>query len=101
MSDPISFSGAIAEKYERYQGPIYFEPYAIDLVGRIDSSNMKEVLEIACGTGRVTNHLRQALPPSVKFIATDFNADMLEFAKSKLKNEKIDWQTADAQEKKG
>ena len=98
MSDPISFSGAVAEKYERYQGPVYFEPYAIDLIGRIGSTNIKEVLEIACGTGRVTNHLRQALPPSVKFIATDFNGDMLEFAKSKLKNEKIDWKIADAQD---
>jgi ubiquinone/menaquinone biosynthesis C-methylase UbiE len=98
MSDPISFSGAIPEKYDRYQGPVYFEPYAIDLVERIASSDIKEVLEIACGTGRVTHHLRQALPSSVKLIATDLNGDMLEFAKSRYKNEEIDWKIADAQD---
>jgi len=98
MSDSISFSGAMPEKYDRYQGPVYFEPYAVDLVGRIDSSEMKDVLEIACGTGRVTHHLRQALPTSVKLIATDLNGDMLEFARSKMKNEEIDWKVADAQD---
>lgn len=90
------FSGFIPEIYDRYAVPIYFEPYAADLVGRIEPSAVKSVLEIACGTGVVTSHLRKAMMPESILVATDVSNDMLEYARKKLHREKIEWMIADA-----
>ena len=69
--DNISFGGSVPEYYDNFLGPALFEPYAIDLVSRISSDKTNAVLELACGTGRVTHHLRKHFPAHVKKIATD------------------------------
>lgn len=84
------------EIYDRYSVPVYFDPYAMDLISRIDPSTLKSVLEIACGTGAVTRHLRKILSSDTKLVASDLNSDMLEYAKKKLQSEKIEWAIADA-----
>ena len=94
---PRIFTGSIPEHYDKYLGPMYFEPYAIDVPTRFDANGMERVLEIGCGTGRVTRHLREALPDSCTLIASDISEDMLAYAKDKLKNENIEWQIIDAQ----
>jgi hypothetical protein len=43
-----AFAGSIPEYYDKYLGPPLFEPYALDLVSRIPSLNLTNVLEIAC-----------------------------------------------------
>ena len=50
----ISFSGSIPQLYDRYLGPILFEPYAADLARRVAAHTTGPVLEMACGTGIVT-----------------------------------------------
>lgn len=92
------FSGSIPEHYDKYLGPYYFEPYAIDISERVDPHGLEVVLEIGSGTGRVTRHLRRVLPPSCKLIASDISPDMLAVAKEKLSGEKIEWRIIDAQE---
>ena len=53
MSDNnAAFVGAIPENYDRYLGPVLFEPYAADLVTRLDLPKNAAVLELACGTAR-------------------------------------------------
>jgi ubiquinone/menaquinone biosynthesis C-methylase UbiE len=94
---PTAFAGSIPENYDRYLGPLLFEPYALDLVSRIDPRQAQTVLEIACGTGRVTRHLKSTLLPSARLTATDINPDMIAVAKSALNCETITWATADAQ----
>lgn len=84
--------------YDQYLGPIFFEPYAVEIANRIDSSSVKLALELAAGTGRVTRHLRKQLSPSAKLIASDISEDMLQVAKEKLKEENIDWRIVDAQQ---
>ena len=64
MPSPSTFTGSVPGNYDLYMGPLFFEPYAEDLVARIDSSKVQQALEIACGTGRVTRHLRNALAPA-------------------------------------
>ena len=88
----------IAEKYDRYLAPFLFEPFAQDLSSRITSANYRDVLELACGTGRVTRHLRKVLPEQTKLVATDLHPDMIRIASEQLLNENINWQTADAQQ---
>src|SRR6516225_7358615 len=96
MSD-TSLEGAVPENYDRYLGPLLFEPFAEDLAKRIAGKNFKNVLELACGTGRLTRHLRKVLPPNAKLLATDLHADMIRTASDQMPNENIAWQTADAQ----
>lgn len=96
MSKVASFAGSVPENYDRYLGPVLFEPYALDLVGRI--AGAVNILEIACGTGRVTKHLLNTLPSSGKLVATDLNADMIAVAKTKVADDRVEWKVADAQE---
>jgi SAM-dependent methyltransferase len=97
MDRNVVFAGAIPQNYDRYLGPVIFEPFAEDLISRLKGKKLGCVLEIACGTGIVTRRLRDALPASTKIVATDLNPDMFEFAKAKFKNgENVHWQQADA-----
>ncbi|MBI1729084.1 class I SAM-dependent methyltransferase [Candidatus Acetothermia bacterium] len=98
MTDQVaSFAGSIPENYDKYLGPMIFEPYAKDLAQRAAKVSGSSVLEIAAGTGVATRSLRDALPPATKIVATDLNEPMLEIAKSKFKpTEKIEFKPADA-----
>ena len=92
------FSGSIPHHYEQYLGPMFFEPYAIEVSKRINPSSVHLALEIASGTGRVTRHLRECIPATSKLVASDISQDMLSVAKEKLRNFDIDWQIIDAQQ---
>jgi ubiquinone/menaquinone biosynthesis C-methylase UbiE len=62
-----------ASHYDDFLGPLFFEPYAIEIAKRIDPSPVTIALEIAAGTGRVTRHIRERLAPSAKLIASDIS----------------------------
>ncbi len=64
-SNRIAFSGPIPQAYDEYLGPSLFEPFALDLVQRLGNDKVKNVLEVACGTGIVTRHLQANLEQSV------------------------------------
>jgi ubiquinone/menaquinone biosynthesis C-methylase UbiE len=91
------FAGSIPAAYDRYLGPILFQPYAEDLMARLAVNPGSSVLELACGTGILTRKLRDRLPSSVKLVATDLNEPMLRNAAGKFKeDEAVEWQQADA-----
>ena len=94
-STQIVFDGLVAQNYDDLLGPFIFEPFATNLVGNIDSKQLQDVLEIACGTGRVTKHLRKVLPYDARLTATDLNAGMIAVAKQKMPLNTIVWDTAD------
>jgi ubiquinone/menaquinone biosynthesis C-methylase UbiE len=93
-----AFSGSIPDMYDRYLGPLLFEPYAQDLADLIKPGAGVNLLELACGTGRVTRLLADGLPSSSTLVASDLNPDMLLIAKQKIPGAKVDWLVADAQE---
>ncbi len=94
----FKFSGEAAWNYDRYLGPVLFEPFARYLVsGLTGYEKVTDVLEIACGTGRVTRHLSSHFKPPIKLTASDLSSDMLEVAKSVLDNPSIDFRVEDAQ----
>src|SRR4051812_43476750 len=97
-SPAVEFTGSIPHHYEECLGPIFFEPYAIEISKRINPSSVHFALELACGTGRVTRHLRNVFPSNAKLVASDISPDMLAVAKEKLGTLDIDWQIIDAQE---
>ena len=55
------FSGSIPSTYDKYLGPLIFEPYAQDLATRLSALNAERVLETAAGTGIVTRALNRSL----------------------------------------
>lgn len=98
MSATTAFAGSVPANYDQYLGPVLFEPYAVDLVGRLDSTKLDSLLEIACGTGRVTRHLLAALPQDGKLIASDLNEDMINMARLLVRDGRVKWMVADAQD---
>ena len=91
------FSGSIPAAYDRYLGPILFQPYAEDLAARLQVAKEGSVLELACGTGILTRVLRSQLPSTVKLTATDLNEPMFRKAAAKFgEDEAVQWLQADA-----
>jgi len=91
----VTFSGP--QYYDDCVGPVWFDPFAADLVQRFPERPAGDVLEIACGTGLVTRRLRERLSPSVRLVATDLSKAMLDYARAKLDGaEGIEWREADA-----
>ena len=76
MEDAARFHGTIPELYDRYLGPVIFEPYAVDLARRIAAAAPRKLLEVACGTGISTARLRAAVP-NAEMTATDLNDAMI------------------------
>ena len=98
VKEYTQFAGTVPENYEQYLGPLLFEPYALDIAQRVDNTKAKTVLEIACGTGRVTHHLVQVLLPDASLVATDLNAGMIAVAKQHLQYPNLQFKEADAQQ---
>ncbi len=91
------FVGSIPEKYDEHLGPLFFEFYGQDLARRVRVPPGGKVLEIACGTGISTKHLRAALPDTVAIVATDLNDSMLDCARRKRSNlPNVRYEQADA-----
>ncbi|HET9432411.1 MAG TPA: class I SAM-dependent methyltransferase [Chitinophagaceae bacterium] len=95
MEKTAAFEGSIPANYERYLGPFLFEPYALDLVSRLQDKKYSDILEIACGTGRVTKHLARSVKHDT-LTATDLNRDMIDVAKETVNDKRVKWMSADA-----
>lgn len=91
------FAGSIPGLYDRYLGPLLFQPYAEEVARRARSILPGHVLETAAGTGIVTEVLHHALPDA-EIIATDLNPAMLEVAAGRIRSDKVDFEPADALE---
>jgi ubiquinone/menaquinone biosynthesis C-methylase UbiE len=89
------FTGSIPGLYDRLLGPLLFEPYAAEVARRVATSAPDDVLEVAAGTGIVTEQLRAALPDA-RITATDLNAAMLEVAARRPALTDVIFQPADA-----
>lgn len=105
MKDPLTsktvrFDTPLSREthYDEFFGPLCFEPYAIEVAKRIEGFPASLVVEIASGTGRVTRHIRNTIPPGAKFVASDISEDMLAIAKRKLGQLPIQWEKIDAQQ---
>lgn len=91
-----AFVGAIPELYDRYMGPMLFEPFAQDLARRF-AGFAGALLETAAGTGRVTRALAMAAAPDARIVATDLNEPMLARAAQVVQAANVEWRQADAQ----
>src|SRR5260221_9290112 len=92
-----AFAGSIPALYDRFLGPLIFEPYAADLAARLADLREGPLLEIAAGTGIVTRALARRLAAGIAIVASDLNQAMLDFAASQRSARPVTWQRADAQ----
>jgi SAM-dependent methyltransferase len=92
-----SFAGSMPELYDRYLGPAMFAVYADPVAARVAALAPHDVLELAAGTGLLTEALARSLPDAA-ITATDLNQPMLDHAASVREAVGVTWQQADAQD---
>ena len=87
VSDPKWSLSTFTEFYERVLGPRLFKPYGELLVSEIRKdidikSPPTRILEVACGTGRITTSLYEDLarPLNIELTATDLSKIAIEMA---------------------
>jgi ubiquinone/menaquinone biosynthesis C-methylase UbiE len=90
------FKHSTPSLYDRYMGPLLFEPYARHVAERMGPLRPSKILETAAGTGIVTRALRDAAPEAT-IVATDINPAVVGFAAEQVQSERVEFQTADAQ----
>lgn len=91
------YVGDVAIAYDRDLGPVLFEHYAAEVARRVTERSIRDVLEIAAGTGIVTRHLRNALPKDAMLTAIDISDSMMDVARAKFfPHEQAAFQIADA-----
>jgi len=91
------FSGSIPENYDRWMVPLIFEPYAQDMARRVAALKPAAVLETAAGSGGGTRALGPPPAPGARYVVTDLNPAMLDFAATRQPDgSPIAWQQADA-----
>jgi ubiquinone/menaquinone biosynthesis C-methylase UbiE len=91
------FAGSVPALYDRYLGPMIFEPYALDLAERVGAIGAKRILETAAGTGIVSRAMSRRLSGDCAILATDLNQPMLDHAVSQTKAVNVTYGQADAQ----
>jgi SAM-dependent methyltransferase len=79
--------------YDEYLVPAVFRPYADDLAARVVRYQPKIVLELAAGTGALTQAI-MAARPGMQIIATDLNAAMVDVGAARVPA--ATWRQADA-----
>jgi ubiquinone/menaquinone biosynthesis C-methylase UbiE len=97
MTETDAFKHSTPELYDRFMGPLLFEPYAELLAERSTRLDPGHILETAAGTGIVTRALSESVPQA-QIVATDINPAVLEFAARKLDSDRVTFQPANAQE---
>ena len=90
-----AFAGSIPGLYDRYLGPLLFQPYAQEVARRAAELGARHVLETAAGTGIVTEALHRALLEA-NIVATDLNPAMLDMAAQRVNSDRVSFQPADA-----
>lgn len=96
MAETTKFAGSIPDFYDRCLAPTFMEPFARDLAARSRAPAGGRVLELACGTGRLTRHLVGVLPTGATLDATDLNEAMTMVARERVPASNVRWSTADA-----
>ncbi|MFC5605828.1 class I SAM-dependent methyltransferase [Variovorax soli] len=95
-SDKV-FAGSIPKLYDTLMVPLIFEAYAGDVAARIAASRPMSVLETAAGSGVVTRALAPRLGTEARYVVTDLNQPMLDYAATRQgADSRITWQQADA-----
>lgn len=95
MTSNTPFNHSTPELYDRFMGPLLFEPFARLIADHAARDLPARILETAAGTGIVTRALNEALP-AADIVATDLNPVMVEFGAQRVRSESVTFRRADA-----
>ena len=91
------FAGSIPKFYDSMMVPMIFQAYADDMSALVASFSPASVLETAAGSGVVTRALAPLLGASARYVVTDLNQPMLDYAAGRQgADARIEWRQADA-----
>ncbi len=91
----LGFIGTIPQVYESILVDFIFQPFAQDIVGRIANKKVFHVLELAGGTGRVTQLLAETFTEATQIIASDISEAMLTIGEQQVSAPNVAWQQID------
>ncbi|BEP56413.1 methyltransferase domain-containing protein [Variovorax sp. V118] len=95
-SDKV-FAGSIPKFYDTLMVPLIFEGYAVDAAALVAAFSPGAVLETAAGSGAVTRMLAPQLGAGARYVVTDLNPAMLDYAVTRQATDnRIEWLQADA-----
>jgi len=99
MKNSASFTGDIPHHYDQGLGPVIFSWYAEKMAERAAQTKPCRILELAAGTGIVTEAIDHHVSKDAHLTVTDLNEPMLGIARQKLRGRKgTDVSVADAQD---
>lgn len=91
------FAGSIPQFYDRLMVPLIFEAYAAIMADVVAELSPDSVLETAAGSGVVTRALAPKLGVGARYVVTDLNQPMIDYAASRQANDRrLTWRQADA-----
>ncbi len=95
-SDKV-FAGSIPKFYDTLMVPLIFADYAVDVAELVAGFSPGAVLETAAGSGVVTRLLAAKLGANARYVVTDLNQAMLDYAiTQQAVDSRITWRQADA-----
>jgi ubiquinone/menaquinone biosynthesis C-methylase UbiE len=95
-SDKV-FAGSIPQFYDTLMVPLIFADYAADMAHIVAATFPGAVLETAAGSGAVTRLLAPQLGIGARYVVSDLNQPMLDYAASRQGPDgRIEWRQADA-----
>jgi ubiquinone/menaquinone biosynthesis C-methylase UbiE len=95
-SDKV-FAGSIPKFYDTLLVPLIFEAYAAHVAELVAAFSPRSVLETAAGSGVVTRALAARLSADARYMVTDLNQPMLDYAAARQgPDSRIEWRQADA-----
>ena len=95
-SDKV-FAGSIPKMYDDCMVPLIFAGFAEDLAHKAATFSPATVLETAAGTGVLTRALAPKLAANARYVVTDLNQPMLDYAAQRQgQDRRITWHQADA-----
>jgi ubiquinone/menaquinone biosynthesis C-methylase UbiE len=96
QSDTL-FAGSIPQSYDSLMVPLIFQAYAANTADVVAAFSPDSVLETAAGSGVVTRALAPRLGVGARYVVTDLNQPMLDYAASRQSvDRRIEWRQADA-----
>ena len=97
MTETDVFKHAPPSLYDKYMGPLLFEPFGRHVAESVRLLQPELILETAAGTGIVTRAVSKAVPGAT-IVATDINPAAIAFAAEQAHPERVTFQQADAQD---
>jgi SAM-dependent methyltransferase len=91
-----AFQSSHVNTYDQLLVPQMVSAYASAVAEKVKAIAPVSVLEVAAGTGILTQELARILPPGTDITATDINQPMIDHARAKPGTERVSWRQADA-----